>query len=289
MAMAKKALENQYYGVKKLMLVTKKTIPSDCDVLVIAGPQTNLLQPETDAIQKYLKNGGKVLALIDPPPSTGLNDLVTKWGVIPDNDVVLDFSGVGQLFGAGPAIPVASHYGTNPIVKDLKRMITAFPLARSLSKEKNADSKLHIENLVQTGANSWGETNLKLFLDQKKAGFDKGQDKKGPLTLGMVVTKDVTDSSGVVDSKKKSRLVVFGDSDFATNAWFHFQKNGDLFLNAVNWLAEEEDLVAIRPRSPEDRRVNLTKAQSKMLFWFGVVLFPLAIVLVGIGVYTKRR
>ena len=289
MAVAKKALENQYYGVKKLMLVTKKNIPADCNVLVIAGPQTDLLQPEIDAIQKFLVKGGKVLALIDPPPSASLRSFLAKWGVIPDNDVVLDFSGVGQLFGAGPAIPVASRYGNNPIVKDLRRMITAFPLARSLSKEKNADSKLHIENLVMTGANSWGETNLKLFENQKKAGFDKGQDKKGPLTLGMVVTKDVTDSTGVANSKKKSRLVVFGDSDFATNAWFHFQKNGDLFLNSVNWLAEEEDLVAIRPRSPEDRRVNLTKAQSKMLFWIGVVLFPLAIVLVGIGVYAKRR
>ncbi len=289
MALAKKALENQYYGVKKLMLVTQKTIPTDCNVLVIAGPQTELLQPEVNAIQKFLKKGGKVLALVDPAPSASLSDLTTQWGIVPDNDVVLDFSGVGQLFGAGPAIPVASRYGNNPIVKDLKRMITAFPLSRSLSKAKDTDSKLNIEDLVMTGANSWGETNLKLFLNQKKAGFDKGQDKKGPLTLGMVSAKDVTDSTGAPIGKKKSRLVVFGDSDFATNAWFHFQKNGDLFLNAVNWLAEEEDLVAIRPRSPEDRRVNLTKAQSKMLFWIGVVLFPLVIVLIGAGVYAKRR
>ncbi len=291
LAMAKKALIDQYYGVKKLMLVTAKKIPEDCSVLVIPGPQTNLLQTEIAAINNYLKKGGNVLVMIDPPPSASLQDFLSKWSVLPDTDVVLDVSGVGQLFGAGPAIPVINNYGNHAITKDLKRMITAFPLARSLSKEKNAEknSDLKIVDLLKTGANSWGETNLALFENQKKAGYNAGVDKKGPLTLGMVVTKDVKDSTTTTPSKKKSRLVVYGDSDFATNAWFHFQKNGDLFLNSVNWLAEEQDLVAIRPRSPEDRRINLTKAQSKLIFWVGIVLFPLAIVLLGIGVYTKRR
>jgi len=291
LAMAKKALVDQYYGVKKLMLATAKVIPEDCSVLIISGPQTNLLQTETAAINDYLKKGGSVLAMIDPSPSASLQDFLSQWGIVPDNDVVLDVSGVGQLFGAGPAIPVISNYGNHAITKDLKRMMTAFPLARSLSKAKNAkkDSDFNRVELLKTGANSWGETNLSLFKNQKKAGYDAGFDKKGPLVLGMVVTKDVADSTSTGPSKKKSRLVVYGDSDFATNAWFHFQKNGDLFLNSVNWLAEEEDLVAIRPRSPEDRRVNLTKAQSKLIFWVGVVLFPLAIILLGAGVYTKRR
>ena len=295
MAVAKNALMSQYYGVKKLMLISEKKIPEDCAVLVIAGPRTGLLQIESNIIENYLDKGGKALIMIDPAPSASLQDVLSPWGIHADNDVILDVSGVGQLFGAGPSIPVVTNYGSSMITKDLKGMITAFPLARSLSKESDSDKKsdLDIVDLLKTGPKSWGETNISLFMNQNKAGFNAGQDKKGPLVLGMAVTKTVEAASASTRSaagaKKKTRLVVYGDSDFATNAWFHFQKNGDLFLNSVNWLAEESDLVAIRARSPEDRRVNLTKEQSKLLLWIGVILFPLAIVLLGIGVYTKRR
>ena len=290
-ALAKKAIENENYEVKKILLASEKKVPSDCKVLVIAGPQTDLLANEKDMVQEYLKKGGSALIMVDPSPSASLADLVSPWGIEVNNDVVLDFSGVGQLFGAGPAIPIAIKYGKSPITEGFQNVMTAYSLARSLKIKKEHDSGINFIELVKTGANSWGETDLQLFYKERKVGYDEGKDKRGPLTIAIVATKKVENDTidGISGEKRKTRLIVFGDSDFATNGWFHFQRNGDLFLNAISWLAEEEDLVSIRPREPEDRRVTLTKAQSRKIFWLGVILFPMAIVGAGMVIYIRRR
>ena len=60
-------------------------------------------------------------------------------------------------------------------------------------------------------------------------------------------------------------------------------------MNAVSWLAEQEDLISIRPHDPEDRRVNLTRGQSRLVFWVTVVLMPLAVLGIGMVIYVKRR
>jgi len=291
-AVAKKAILDQNYEVKKILLVSEQKVPDDCTVLVVAGPQTDLLENEKQMIREYLDRGGKALFLLDPPPRAGLNDLLEPYGIQVGDDVVLDFSGVGQLFGAGPAIPIAVDYANHPITKPFRRTITAFSMARSVSVDKDKEGIEAVE-LVKTSRNSWAESDVELLYRRRQANYDADKDKKGPITIAAIVTKEVAEDTSAMasdnDQKKKARLIVIGDSDFASNAWFHFQRNGDLFMNAISWLAEEEDLVAIRPKSPEDRRVNLTKAQSKMIFWLGVILFPLAIVGSGIVVYIKRR
>jgi len=143
--------------------------------------------------------------------------------------------------------------------------------------------------LIETSPRSWGETNL---TGEKPVKFDEGKDIKGPLVLGVVLEREAegdTATSKISGKKKKSRIILFGDSDFASNAYFHVQRNGDLFLNMVSWLAEEEDLVSIRPREPEDRRVFLTQAQSRFILIFGVILFPALILITGVVVYVRRR
>jgi ABC-type uncharacterized transport system involved in gliding motility auxiliary subunit len=86
-----------------------------------------------------------------------------------------------------------------------------------------------------------------------------------------------------------ARLVVVGDSDFATNAFFGLQGNGDLFLNAVRWLAADEDFIAIRPKEPQDRPLTLTESQARTSFYVSMILFPLAILVAGVTVWVRRR
>ncbi|HEX2523090.1 MAG TPA: ABC transporter, partial [Terriglobia bacterium] len=88
---------------------------------------------------------------------------------------------------------------------------------------------------------------------------------------------------------KEARVVVVGDSDFASNSYFQQQRNGDVFLNAVSWLAEDEDLISVRPKSQENRSISLTRANSSVLFWMTMVLLPGSALISGILVWLRRR
>jgi ABC-type uncharacterized transport system involved in gliding motility auxiliary subunit len=229
---------------------------------------------ETDSIRSYLENGGKALFLLDPEPSFGFTDLMAEFGLSIGNDVVLDVSGVGQLFGMGPSVPLVNNYESHPITENF-RVMTFFPHARSITVVDGDDLPENVTSqaLFTTSANSWGETNIQ----NRQASYDEGVDLQGPVTLGAVASKD------------RMRLVVIGDSDFANNAYLDGQGNRDLFLNTISWLAEEEDLISIRPKQPEDRRINMTAKQARWVMYLTVILMPLAALAAGIAIYIRRE
>jgi ABC-type uncharacterized transport system involved in gliding motility auxiliary subunit len=272
---AKKAVMDENYDVGKINLAAEKKIPADCAILIVNGPQKAPFPTELDTIQAYLDRGGKALFLIDPEIG-GYTEFMDKWGVKLGNDVVLDVSGMGQLFGMGPWVPLVQTYPSHPIVEKF-RVMTFFPYSRSVTPRENPGAGLSAQSLIKTTSNSWAETDLR----NPRAQFDKGKDTQGPVTIAAVVTKE---SGG-----RKTRLVVFGDSDFANNSYFKSQGNGDLFLNTVSWLAEEEDLISIRAKQPEDRRVSLNARQTSMVMYTTVIFMPLAAMLAGIWIYIKRE
>ena len=168
------------------------------------------------------------------------------------------------------------------------------PYARSVTRDEGAGEGLTVEMLAQTSPHSWAEKGQV----EGTIEFNEGQDVGGPVSLAVVVTAEVEkttaepDSTGGEDGtadKSTARLVVFGDSDFASNAYFALSGNSDLFLNTVSYLAEEEDLIAIRPKSPDTRRVALTFSQSRSIFWFSVVFMPAFVLVVGLTVWWKRK
>lgn len=284
-ATAKKAIESQNYEVKTINLGQNPVIPDDCSVLVIAGPQVALLPTEGPLIDKFVDQGGKVLLLQDPDTTAGIDDLLKKWKIGLESNIVVDSSGIGQLFGMGPAAPLVSTYESHPITKDLTRSMTFFPFARSVKTVENASSAFNSTTLFKTSEASWGETNLK----GGSARYDEGADIKGPVALGIASTKTVTVDEKEKKRGKEARVVVIGDSDFATNAYFQQQRNGDLFLNTVSWLAEDEDLISVRPRTQEARSIQLTRASSSILFWVTMVLLPGSALVSGILVWLRRR
>jgi ABC-type uncharacterized transport system involved in gliding motility auxiliary subunit len=273
---AKKAVSEENYDVKKLNLAIEKRIPKDCAVLVVGGAQKALFQPELDSIQAYLDRGGKALFLLDPEPSYGFTAFLEKWGIKVGNDVVLDVSGMGQLFGMGPWVPLVQSYEPHRITEKF-RVMTFFPYCRSVTPETTPGGGITVQKLLKTTQSSWAETDVK----NPRAQFNEGKDLAGPVSIAAV--------SGKETGGNKSRLVIFGDSDFANNSYFKVQGNGDLFMNTVNWLAEEEDLISIRAKQPEDRRVFLTAKQASMVMYTTVIFMPLAALLAGIGIYIKRE
>jgi ABC-type uncharacterized transport system involved in gliding motility auxiliary subunit len=285
MAVAKKAIENQNYEAKTLNLAQNPKMPEDCAVLLIAGPKVGLLPTELPLIDKYVDAGGKVLLLQDPDTNSGLDELLKKWKIGLENDIVVDSSGLGQLLGMGPAAPLVTSYESHAITKDLSRTMTFFPLARSVKTVENSGSSFSSSILFKTSESSWGEMNLK----GGSARFDEGVDTKGPVPLGIVSTKSVSAAEGEKKYGKEARVVVIGDSDFASNNYFPQQRNGDLFMNAVSWLAEDEDLISVRPKSQENRSIQLTRANASVLFWMTLVLLPAGALVSGILVWLRRR
>lgn len=281
---AKDLLEKNNYKTQTLKLLEKAEIPKDCTIVTVAGPKHDYIQPEVDALKNYVEGGGHAVFMLDPPlkfaqdtvdDNDALLAVLASWGVTVDKDLVLDTSGVGQIFGLGPEFPLVTSYESHAIVSTMKETPTGFPIARSL-QVKSGDHTT-VEKLFSTTDNSFATTNLASAEIKESA-----NDKKGPLVLGAAGTYN-----GLGDAK--GRFVVIGSSNWCSNSFLRFNGNRDLLMNIYNWLSSDEDLISIRPKEPEDRRLNMNKRQVDMVFYSTVILLPLLIILAGVSVWWKRR
>ena len=296
------SLGSENYTVDKVVLAQQKDVPEDAAVVVIAGPKTDFFAPEIDMLKRYLGKGGKILFMLDPPDkpeSPGLPNitgLLKDWGIEVGNNVVVDVSGMGRLLGTGPETPVAASYQPHAITERFN-LLTAYRLARLVAPIAGGTSGKFPQPLVETSANSWGETDIKTLstTSEVKREEDKG-DKPGPISLAAAVSSPATDAPAPAagakpedTAKAEARMVVFGDSDFATNGWLGFQGNRDLFLNTVSWLSKQENLIAIRPREAQDRGVTLTASQQEFVRLVSKYAIPLLILVGGIVIWARRR
>jgi len=274
-------------------------------VVVIAGPTIDYLPPEVEALRRYLNRGGKVLLMLDPPegpnqPTPNLIALAKEWGIDVGDNVVVDVSGVGQLLGAGPSMPVAASYPSHPIT-DRFSVITAYPLARAVTPVQGGVGGRDTRPFIETSEQSWAETDLKALANGTPVSLDeKAGDKRGPITIGAAVSTDAPEpppaeagqkagAEGADKPKPQTRVAVIGDSDFAANGYLGVSGNRDMFLNTVNWLAQQENLIAIRPREAEDRRVTLTAERQRFTFYVSVLGIPLLVIAAGIFTWWQRR
>lgn len=304
-------LQRENFTVETLALVQQPEVPADAAVVVVAGPTSDYLPPEIEALRRYLNRGGKVLFMVDPPdttnapPLTNLIGLIEEWGFDVGDNIIVDRSGIGQLLGRGPGMPVATNYPSHPITERFTT-VSAFPLARSVSPASGGERTA--QSLVETSPQSWAESDVKALAEQRPVGFEEGSgDKQGPISVGAAISLPAPEAPASEESKQaenkqeenkqegdnpeppkpETRVVAFGDSDFPSNDGLGIPGNRDLFLNTINWLAQQENLIAIRPKQPDDRRVTLTAEQQAMVMWFAVVLLPGAVI--GAGVYTWWR
>src|SRR5580658_2118619 len=203
-------LKREGFNTNSVNLVSSGSVPSDCDVLVIAGPTKALFPQETEMVSKYLDDGGKALIEEDPiseksQQNPNLESIYQAWNINVGTNVVVDVSGVGRYLGTGPAAPVVIDFGDSPITKNLKGGMTFFPLARTVSiADKNKTEALDTE-LLKTSARSFTIPNL----DQKEVKCDPKTDTAGPLSLGVAANR--------ASVGKEGRLVVIGNSNFAAN------------------------------------------------------------------------
>ena len=286
MSKFKEVLAKDSYDTKSVDLLSKAEVPGDCTTLVIAGPTKNYEQPEVDAIKKYVENGGRALFMLDPPLKLGheevadndaLTNLLQTWGVTLNKDLILDLNPLGQIAGLGPQVALVTTYASQPIVDQLRGTATGFPLARSL-EIKNTD-KTSVQKLFDSSSTSLATSNL----SSPSINVNDPKNKKGPLTIGAAGTYN----TGKENSQ--GRFVVVGSSTWAANRFIDFNGNDDLASNTVNWLSSDEDLISIRPKAPEDRRITMTGRQLSWVRATSQFALPLVVVIVGVGVWWKRR
>ncbi|HKT79849.1 MAG TPA: GldG family protein [Vicinamibacterales bacterium] len=290
------ALTGDNYTSDKVVLAQTGSVPDDASVVIVAGPTNDFLPPEIEALKTYLGKNGKLLLMLDPSarptdkPLTNLIALAHDWGIDVGNDIVVDASGMGQLLGTDASVPVAASYPSHPIV-DRFNVLTAYPLARSATPVSGGVNNHTAQSFVQSSPRSWAETDLKSLAAGKVDLETAKGDKEGPVSLAAAVSFAPPDDPSKPEeagaSKPETRVVVFGDSDFATNAALGIQGNRDLFLNSVGWLSQQEGLISIRAKEPTDRRVTMTATQQtniKMLSLFGIPL-----IIFGMGIYNWRR
>ncbi|MGH9631039.1 MAG: GldG family protein [Bryobacteraceae bacterium] len=283
---AKESMESNNYKTQAISLLDKPKVPEECTILLVAGPRYDYLPPVVNAIKTYVESGGKALILTDAPVQLGgenvsenkaLVDMLAGWGVKLDRNLVLDTSGIGQLFGFSEVVPLVTTYTSHPIVREMKNVASAFPLVRSL--EASSADKTSVETLLSTSDNSFATTNL----SSAEISIDPDRDKRGPFSLAAAGTYN-TGTEG-----KQGRFVVVGSSGWVANNIIGFNGNRDLFLNMLNWLSMDEDLISIRPKDPEDRRLSLNRNQMRVIFYSSVILVPLFVVAAGAGVWWRRR
>ena len=285
---AKELLEKNNYKTQTINLLQKQEVPKECNILFVAGPRLDYVPAAVEAIKKYVEGGGRALFALDPPlqfkgqevaPNKALASQLAAWGVTLDDDLVTDLSPVNQLFGFEASVVLVNDYESQQIVRDLRGHASAFPLIRSM--EVKAGDKTTVDKLFSSSGDSFGAINLA----SPRVDPRDPKNKKGPLVLAAAGTYNTGQANN------NGRFVVVGSSLWMGNNILPSRSltNRDLFLNMMNWLSSDEDLISIRPKEPESRPLTMTRRQMTLLFYSTVLFLPLIILVSGLSVWWRRR
>lgn len=303
---ARMGLIRDLYQVQALNLTLNNEIPPDCAVLIMAGTKKLLPPQVTGGIRTFLKKHGKLLLLIDPNPPEEVKEILSDWGLTVKEGRVID---PGAYVAPDRNVPAIFKGQYPPVVITTGLDTTYFPdaVAFDLTKElgmilgtmmKEGAVKagwplravqyqdLAILPVILTTPESWMENG-----EKKSQGPEKTQ---SPLALGAMIIASGPTVNGVEPLRtekreKLTRVIAIGDSDFASNLHFGNGGNGDLFLNSVNWLAEEEHLISIRPKPYSFRRLLVNNNQLRFIRYSSLIFLPLLILFLGGILWWRKR
>jgi len=299
LSLARDLLGEDNFELEEWVTLGAVAIPVGTDLIVIAGPTSNFLEPDLDLIRGYLDGGGRLLVLLDPTLApdggfiqTGLEPLLLDFGVEVSEDIVVD--PINPLPFFGPETIFINIYGGHVITRSLDQaqLPVIIPLGRSVRATADV-AGLTVVELMLTSVDGWGETDL-VNLDQVEIQED---DIPGPVSLAVAVEAAEDDpemDSGELlldeaDGSGDLRLVVVGDSDFASNSQMQNVPNATFLANSLNWLVDRENLVGIPPKAPEQVRLSLTRGELAKISWLVLVGLPGLALALGVGVYMRRR
>lgn len=285
----RQALIEQTYEVKDVNLVQEGKVPAECSSLAVVGPTRGFLEKEKTLLDDYLKTGGRAVIAIDPnvrgkEQVQDVLKLLEPWKVTSPHALVVD--PFAKMYGADASTPVATSFNAaQPIVKDFgEKQGVLFPITRPLEIPSYGSDGLTFFWLVQSTPNAWSETDLG-GLAKGQAAYTEGKDKKGPLNFAVSVEGKLNGSRATTNT----RIVVFGSSLFASNAFFRINLNQDLFVNAVSWAIEDESLISIRKKENEPGKFEIDQKQGQMIGLISIIVLPVLIAIAGIVIWILRK
>ncbi len=308
----KSVFEEEGFKVNELALFSEGEVPEDADIVVIVRPLTPFFEQEISALQEFLKYGGKVMAFLDPDGESGLESFFNdNYGVQFGKNYIVEDNPISQFAGGGPIAPIITSFGTHEIVEPYTKenMIPAisFQIVQSVEPKENLPSDMTVTELIKTSSQSWGESDINRLMNQGEAEPNEGQDKMGPLSMAVAVSKPaeekVSDSTEEAETEEdeqetdenveeleiepETRLVIFGDSDFVKNR--NFERSKDLYLNSANWLTQREDMISIRPKDDSGQPLTVNPVQARMVFYLSIIGLPACVAIFGFVICLLKR
>ena len=242
----KEALESFSFEIQSLFLLKEKALPKDAQFLVILGPSKKFLPKELNLLQNHLKAGGSLFIALEPGSSTNLDQFLEKFGVTFDNNFLIDRSS-GLEDGVLAAI---TYHPSHNITKGFQenQKVTLYPTVSSFSGK--TQKGYHITTLVQSSPRSFA---IKQFKSQKV----KVTPKPYPLILEVTTAQD--------SKQKKFKLLVSGDVDFLSSAYFSAYFNKDLAMNIFNDLSGQTQFISFPKKTPPIPPFVLTTTRQATL------------------------
>ena len=276
---AREGLRDNLFQVGELDLRHLDEIPDNASAVVLAGPQLPVSEREIALLDRYLRQGGRLMLLVNPHPQQELRDLVASWWLAIEDGIVVD---------------PPSHVTPNidvPLVDARRNQFglseAYFPGATVIGPQEDTPEGVRVLPIAWTTPGGWQE---KQPIGRSDPSFDDGVDPVGPLALGATMEAPVAaDVDEGEHASPTTRLAVMGDSDFASNQHFRNGNNSELFLTLINWLGEGDEVISVDRKVVPLRRLVLGPEESRFLNLSSVGLLPLALLLIAGWVWWQRR
>lgn len=270
LGLLRKTIVDEGYNVREFLILRGEDLPIKNSVLFVAAPKQAFSLSEIQYIKSYLNRGGRAIFLIEPRSGKELASILNSYGFELADDIVIDPS--SKLEGGGDIAPIVSDYPYHEITEDF-RFATIFPYSRSLDAVNGSYTTTVLAN---TSEYSWSETDFELF--DEGVAQKEGSDKPGPLGV-----------AAIGENGNNGRIAVFGSADFVSNVFLEFSGNRDFFLNTLNWVSGDENLISIRPKKLNAGNLTITSRQVDLIFIIIVVIIPAVILFSGVAIWWKRR
>lgn len=292
-----------------IMLLESGKVPDDADLVVVSGPKYEFKDEEIKLLEEYLQKGKPLLVMVDAMvPAAALNRLLENYGLKFGEDLLImrPDDPRAQLLGQNNAI-VSDFDAFHVVTKDFARQSAVALImgsTRSLEIVTTNTAQAKPSIIGKTADVIFGVGQVRSMADLKEIGEDRV--KQGPFgVIGVsqakvggalaknekaespATTADLKPDSSSDAVTKDLRVAVVGSSQFVTNAGSQHGENIDLFMNLVNFLTQDEDYIAIRPKDPDRTTIDLTSASSQLLLALIAFIYPTSFL--GLGVYNWLR
>ena len=296
-----RALEDDTFLVRPLLLSAAPKVPDDAALVIAAGPTKPLVAHELEQLGAYLMGGGRLLLLLDPATDPGLDGLLSEYGVATSDDMIVDQEQV-PVFGPRLGLaPIIENFPAHAMTRNFRERILLVQARSVRPLPTGGPDGAEVRIVARTRPESWAERDYDAMLRTAIVSEDV-EDATGPVPVAVAVTLRRAKTEGPENGSEgegeghasheggtETRLLVIGDSDWVKNTHLGAYFNYEFALNGVQWLVGHEELVAEGPRSLRPSRLNMTQSHYRNIFRLSVLLFPESLIILGLSVWWWRR